>query len=301
LGYGLTGNVNEHIFLMLYGEEGRNGKDTLMSVLARVLGETVGAVSNDVIIASGKQATPGSAKPHLCSLQGKRIAWASETDKGARFDIAQVKFLTGGGSIPARHLYGEDFTFEPSHLLVLLTNNKPHADASDKAFWERLCPITFNLRFVDQPQAPNERKKDTRLGQALQAEASGILAWLVRGCLDWQKIGLQIPACILRERKAYQGEEDTLGQFLDECCVITPQAKVKAILLYARYAQWCEQNRLKAMTGTAFGLAMGKRYRRDREKHGMHYYGIGLLATDELMVKSGEGFQKLFTTARSDF
>src|SRR5205085_4031784 len=86
LGYGITGNVTEHIFLMLYGEEGRNGKDTLMARLQRVLGSTVGAVSNDVILASSsKLLTPGSAKPHLCALPGKRIVWASETSKGARF------------------------------------------------------------------------------------------------------------------------------------------------------------------------------------------------------------------------
>ena len=68
LGYGITGHVSEHVFLMLYGEEGRNGKDTLMTILQRVLGPTVGAVSNDAIIASGKFTTPGAAKPHLCAL-----------------------------------------------------------------------------------------------------------------------------------------------------------------------------------------------------------------------------------------
>src|SRR5262249_2631891 len=131
LGYGVTGHTSEHIFLMLYGEEGRNGKDTLMSVLHHVLGSAAGAVSNDVIIASGTFATRGAAKPHLCALQGKRLAWASESDRGARFDVGQVKFLTGGGAIPARQLYGRDYTFVPSHLLLLLTNHKPHADARD--------------------------------------------------------------------------------------------------------------------------------------------------------------------------
>ncbi len=198
LGYGITGHVNEHIFLMLYGEEGRNGKDTLMTRLQRVLGSTVGAVSNDVIIAgNSKFLTPGSAKPHLCALQGKRIVWASETSKGARFDVGQVKFLTGGGDIPARQLYGRDYSFAPSHLLILLTNNKPHADAQDSAFWDRICPIVFNMRFVDHPVAPNERQKDRTLGEALDRENSGILAWLVRGCLTWQRQEVHIPAAVL--------------------------------------------------------------------------------------------------------
>jgi putative DNA primase/helicase len=95
LGYGITGLVSEHVFLMLYGEEGRNGKDTLTSILHRVLGTLAGAVSNDVILASGRFASPGSAKSHLCRLQGKRLVWASEPGRGAIFDVAQVKYLTG--------------------------------------------------------------------------------------------------------------------------------------------------------------------------------------------------------------
>ncbi|MDQ2902986.1 MAG: phage/plasmid primase, P4 family, partial [Chloroflexota bacterium] len=280
LGYGISGHVIEHIFLILYGEEGRNGKDTLMSVLAKVLGNTVGAVSNDVIIASGRFTAPGSAKPHLVALQGKRIAWASETDRGACFDASQVKFLTGGGAIAARQLYGKDYSFDPSHLLVLLTNNKPHADASDRAFWSRLCPVLFNMHFVDHPIRPNEQQKDITLGKALEAEASGILAWLVRGCLAWQEHSLQIPASVLRARQDYQGEEDTLGQFFDACCVFTKQASVKASLLYERYKTWTQENTVKPMTGAAFGLELKKMVTSRRDKQGIIYEGVGLLAPD---------------------
>ncbi len=286
LGYGISGHVLEHIFLMLYGEEGRNGKDTLMSLLAKVLGSTVGAVSNDVIIASGKLATAGSAKPHLVALQGKRIAWASETDRGARFDASQVKFLTGGGAIPARQLYGKDYSFDPSHLLVLLTNNKPHADARDRSFWSRLCPILFNMRFVDRPTRPNERQKDMQLGKALEAEASGILAWLVRGCLAWQQHGLLVPASVVRARQDYQGEEDTLGQFFEACCVFAEHASVKASHLYERYKSWAQENSLKPMTGTTFGLELKKLVTCKRDLRGVLYVGIGLLTEDYVGVCS---------------
>src|SRR5579875_973267 len=277
LGYGITGHVHEHIFLVLYGEEGRNGKDTLMSCLQRVLGDLVGAVSNDVIIAGGKFLTPGSAKPHLCALQGKRIAWASETSKGARFDVGQVKFLTGGGDIPARQLYGRDYTFAPTHLLILLTNHKPHADAQDAAFWDRLCPIIFTMRFVDHPIAPNERQRDKTLHDALDAESSGILAWLVRGCLDWQREGLNIPASVLMARREYREEEDTLGHFLATCCILHEHASVKAGRLYERYKRWATENSLKAMNGNAFGLEMKKLFEQKRRNEGCVYFGIGLL------------------------
>lgn len=281
LGYGITGLVTEHIFLLLCGEEGRNGKDTLMSILQHVLGVTVGAVSNDVIISHGKMNAPGSAKPHLCSLQGKRIAWASETDKGDRFDLGQVKFLTGGGTIPARQLYGKEYAFAPSHLLVLLTNNRPHADAKDKAFWERICPITFHMRFVDHPVGPYERKKDGLVSSILKSEASGILAWLVHGCLEWQQRGLEIPASVLRERASYREEEDTFQQFLADCCVVAPGMHVKSSVLFERYKQWAEENVVKKMNGTAFGLEMKRTFQQRRNNQGSYYIGIGLSAVTQ--------------------
>jgi putative DNA primase/helicase len=73
--------------------------------------------------------------------------------------------------------------FEPSHLLILLSNHKPRADANDPAFWDRLYPIIFTVRVVHNPRLSNERHKDRHLGHALEQEASGILTGLVRGRL----------------------------------------------------------------------------------------------------------------------
>jgi putative DNA primase/helicase len=181
LGYAITGATTEHIFPILYGEEGRNGKDTLLSTLESVLGPLVGAVSNDVFIASDRLRSGGAATPHLCDLQGKWLVWGSETKQGDKLTIAQIKLLTGGGAISTRQLHGKQYTFTPTHKLLLMTNYKPHADARDKAFWSRACLIEFGIRFVDQPQAPNERRADHDVKAVLKAELSGILPGLFAG------------------------------------------------------------------------------------------------------------------------
>ncbi len=41
LGYGITGSTVHHLFAILYGEEGRNGKDTLLETIKSVLGPLV--------------------------------------------------------------------------------------------------------------------------------------------------------------------------------------------------------------------------------------------------------------------
>ena len=196
LGYGITGSTAHHVFSILYGEEGRNGKDTLLDLLKEVLGPLVGAVSNDLFVAQDKFRASGAPTPHLCDLQAKRLVWGSETRQGDKLNIAQIKLLSGGGEISTRQLHGRQYSFTPTHKLLLMTNYKPHADARDQAFWSRACLIEFGMRFVTHPHASHERQADPELKEKLKQERGGILAWLVRGCLAWQQQGLAIPPFI---------------------------------------------------------------------------------------------------------
>ena len=214
LGYGITGSTAHHVFSILYGEEGRNGKDTLLDLLKEVLGPLVGAVSNDLFVAQDTFRASGAPTPHLCDLQGKRLVWGSETRQGDKRNIAQIKLLSGGGDISTRQLRGRQYSFTPTHKLLLMTNYKPHADARDQAFWSRACLIEFGIRFVAHPHAPNERQADPGLKEKLKQERSGILAWLVRGCLAWQQQGLAISPFILLATEKYRDEEDRILQFL---------------------------------------------------------------------------------------
>lgn len=208
LGYGISGITTTHIFPILYGPQGRNGKDTLLSILRATLGALVGAVSNDVFLVRDGKRTAGAATPHLVDLQGKRLAWGSEPKEGDRLDVAQLKQLTAEGDVSARPILGHQYSFSPTHKLLLMTNYRPHASAEDDAFWSRACLIEFGIRFLTDPQAPNERKADLSLKAALLQEQSGILTWLVRGCLAWQQRGLEIPASVKVATGQYRQEDE---------------------------------------------------------------------------------------------
>jgi putative DNA primase/helicase len=278
-GCAMTGQATEHVFPIFWGPRGRNGKDTLLTAIERVLGPLAGPVSRDVILA-GKRASDAPT-PSLCSLQGMRLAWASETGQETRLNAAQVKQVTGGGSVRARKLYGNEFTFRPSHMLCLLTNYKPTAPADDAALFERIKLVPFTNRFLDDPdpQAANECKRDPRLGEKLAAEGAGILAWLVRGALAWQRDGLQTPDCVRLATTDYQQEEDLLGQFIEACCYVGDGAQVRGAALYAAYAAWAKSMNLEPLTGTAFGKRMGDRFSKKKEGT-IIYQGIGLRAPD---------------------
>ena len=267
LGYGITGSTAHHVFTILYGEEGRNGKDTLLDTLKEVLGPLVGAVSNDLFVAQDKFRASGAPTPHLCDLQGKRLVWGSETRQGDKLNIAQIKLLSGGGEISTRQLHGRQYSFIPTHKLLLMTNYKPHADARDQAFWSRACLVEFGIRFVERPHAPHERQADPELKETLKEERSGILAWLVRGCLAWQQQGLAIPASICLATEKYRDEEDRILHFLTERCVMRPEVSIKASVLYEAYKAWCEENQFgRGMNATLFGNEISRRFEKKNEK-----------------------------------
>jgi putative DNA primase/helicase len=286
LGYGITGTTTQHVFTILYGEEGRNGKDTLLHTLKEVLGPLVGAVSNDLFVAQDKFRASGAPTPHLCDLQGKRLVWGSETRQGDKLHIAQIKLLSGGGEISTRQLHGRQYSFTPTHKLLLMTNYKPHADARDAAFWSRACLLEFGMRFVERPKAQNERQADPSLKEQLRGERSGILAWLVRGCLAFQQQGLAIPSSITLATEKYRDEEDTILHFLSECCVLRPELSIKASVLYEAYKAWCEQNQFgRGMNATLFGNEISRRFEKKTTNIGRVYQGVGILTAGEGLVK----------------
>lgn len=252
LGYGITGNVNEHIFLMLYGEEKSDGRDTLVHVLEYVLGKMVGVVPHNVLIPNGHPATPEMTRDLLMSLQGKRIARIDENSEESRFISTEIKRLTEGGAIVARQRYSREYSFLPTHLLLLFTSRWPEADPIDGAFWERLCPLSFNIRFVDAPVRPNERKSDPRLCTALEAEASGILAWLVRGTLEWMRFGLAIPESVLKARRGHGRSESPIQDFVRQCCHLEAEAHTPTNQLYKLYKRWANENKIEPVSNKQF-------------------------------------------------
>ncbi len=279
LGYGITGLCTEHVLPVLWGE-GRNGKDTLLSTLKHVLGPLADPVSHSVLIDTGKDAR--SATPHLVDLQGKRLVWVSETAEGERLNTGLVKLLTGGGSVPARGLYERHIRrIEPQYLVLLVTNNKPHASADDYALWKRLLLIPFTQKFVGNPTRPDEHQHDLHLLEKLKAESGGILAWLVRGCLEWQRIGLRPPETVRAATEAYQADEDVLGRFLEEECKADPTMEAKASTLYRAYKGWVEEYGLgRPMSLTAFAKRILRRFEKRQDRRGVFYQGIGLLSDE---------------------
>ena len=277
LGYGITGSTADHVHPILYGK-GRNGKGTLLETLKHVLGDLAFKTKAETLLDQGPRAS-GSADSDTLALRGKRLVWASETNEGRRLNAGKLKELSGGDTLNARGVYAKyPVEFRPTHLLLLMTNEKPHAPAGDYALWQRLHLIPFNVSFVNDPDPdrPNERKADPDLPEKLRRETSGILAWLVRGCLAWQAEGLNPPQIIRDATQEYRNSEDLVSQFVNDCCEVSPTHEVKASDLYGAYKTWAEENGLRAMANQRFGKELAGRFDRYRDTRGNKYIGLYL-------------------------
>ena len=239
LGYAITGKTTDHVAPIMYGDEGRNGKDTLLNTLYRILGPQLAKpVSKDVVIEAGRRNNSGRPTPELFDLRGARLVWVNETEETDRLKAAQIKEITGGGVISCRPLHGNQVTFTATHKVLLVTNNKPHAPSSDTALWERIALIPYTQRFIANPTRPNERKADRDLHTHLMREASGILTWLVQGSMRWVDEGLTRPSAITAASAEYRSEMDNIAQWIEEECVEGPGEVCLTSRLYESYREW---------------------------------------------------------------
>ena len=279
VGYCLTGNVREQILPIFWGN-GSNGKTTLIDTLMRVLGEDYAVrAPRDLLLAHKGDQHPTK----LARLFGRRLAVCSESPEGGALDEALVKDLTGGDVMTARGMHENYWQFRPTHKVLLVTNHKPVVRGTDEGIWRRPRLIPFGAYFWDPAMPedvalglPEAYRKDTVVGEKLLAERGGILAWAVEGCLDWQSRGLGAAAAVTDATGEYRAEQDTLGGFLKEECLLEAGRSVKVSELYDTYMLWCRRVNETFVTSRVFGTALGRRGFERYTSNGVWYRGIGL-------------------------
>jgi P4 family phage/plasmid primase-like protien len=275
-GYLLAGSTNEQVFVFCFGM-GANGKSVLADTLRFILGDYARAIAAETLTESKRQA--GSATPDLAELIGARLAMSAETEDGAALAESLIKSLVAGDTMTVRKLYAAPVQFTPQFKLMMLGNHKPVIRGNDYGIWRRVRLIPFKRTFK-----PEER--DSALLDKLKAEAAHILAWMVEGCLDWQRRGLaDIPVTIQQATGEYQEEQDLIGRWLAECCTLSPRDETLSTELYANYKNWCLDNGLRPASNVSLGRRLSERGFNSRKSHGRMMWG-GLSVNDSTYADS---------------
>jgi len=223
LGYSLSGDVGEQCLFICHGP-GANGKSTALETVRHVLRDYAAHAQTDTFMRVGQR----GADNDLARLRGARFVTCIESGEARKLDEERIKQLTGGDTITARFLYHEPFEFRPALKLWVACNDKPRVSGNDDAIWRRLKLIPFDV------QIP-EAERDGTLPERLRMEAAGILAWMVEGCAEWQRGGLRPPAAVVAQSAQWRADENEVGRFLEERCLVADFAKVQAGALYEAY------------------------------------------------------------------
>lgn len=288
LGYGLITERRDHIFTIMWGEHGRNGKDTLIKLVTHVLGQTLSGDAPVEMLLQTQQVRNSSApSPDVLTLRGMCIAWINEAEEGQRFALANLKKLTGGGYITARGLHDKlQTTWLQTHLPIMTTNELPKAKADDAAFWSRALIIKWPLSFVERPEQPYERPADKDLTEKIGAEAKGVLARMVRGSMEYLRDGLKIPDKVRQWTREQRASWDDVGLFISEWCISeSHQAnpdnytlKVSATDLHEAFCIWYARyrDRRYSISAKKFAEALNKKDIAYKRSNGSWRLGIAL-------------------------
>jgi putative DNA primase/helicase len=246
-GYGMTGDTSEQCLAFLYGG-GANGKSTFLDTMQELLGDYAQTAAPELLTSRGGDRHP----TELADLFGARWVSSIEVDEGKRLAETLVKQMTGGDKMKARFMRTDFFQWSPTHKLILAANHKPEIRGTDYAIWRRIRLIPFDITIP-------ESERDGDLPAKLRAELSGILNWAVAGCLEWQQQGLREPETIRQATEEYRQEQDVLGLFLEDRCIVDPQAFVNSGVLFKVYSAWCETSGSAPVTTTAFGRRLAEK------------------------------------------
>lgn len=237
LGMCLTGDICARVFPIFYGS-GSNGKSVCLDTIREMMGDYALTAPEDLLTEKSYHVHP----TEIATLAGRRLVTLDETKPNMRLRTALVKRMTGDRTLQGRFMKQDFFEFHTTHKTILITQNKPRIDETANAIWDRIHLLLWGYRIPDQ-------ERDPHLLDRLKSEWSGILQWLIEGCLAWQKEGSKLlpPDVVKIATENYRKESDPLADFIEEILLLNmpAESRIRKSELRSAYDQWAKQNNVK--------------------------------------------------------
>ena len=263
----LTGETRSAEFLLIAHGEGDNGKSTLFNFLLRILGTYGTQLDPDVLT--------GDAPYEKVKVRAKLFALLAEWEQGQILSPAELKRLCSSDPITARAIYKAPIVFTPTHSTAMFTNHLPIIRSTDHGTWKRLGFLKFANHVP-----PGDPRRDPYLSDKLDAEADGVMAWLVGGAVEYLANGVGTCSDVDDAKAEYRVSTDLLGQFLDERTIIGKTERCNKAAFYQVFRNWMLANGHQPWTAQTLGRSLRERGvigPEERRSNGIRYYlGINI-------------------------
>lgn len=264
---------NRHQLLYIWHGAGANGKSTLLQAILYAVGDYGRVIPRDALIGSERRAS-GERRIALAALEGVRLGVLEEFEDGAELSPVALKHLVSNLTMQVRGLYEQYRDISIRTTPIVATNLKPHLREHTHGVWRRLRLVPFAVTIP-----PDQR--DPSLPRQLQAEADGVLRWMLDGLQDyWARGGrLDEPQQVWAATDEYRREIDPLATFLEERCEMGTHYCAFASELYEAYRAWWQQvgEESALMSQTRFGRELRARgFLSTRERNTKRKLWMGL-------------------------
>ncbi|MDM3900428.1 phage/plasmid primase, P4 family [Mycobacteroides abscessus] len=224
-GYLLSGRTDLQKMLMLIGPP-RSGKGTIDKIITHLIGR-----DNHMGMTAREFTSPFG----MAALKTKSLAVFSDermAANGKQF-VEQAIQIIGEDEVSVAEKYKGTVSMRLPTRLMLMSNEVPTLPDASRAITKRLIVLEIKNSFY--------QKEDIGLLAALKTELSAILTWALDG-LD----RLTEVSKFTETNSALLGLLDEgsspISQFVDEKCVLSPEARIPKDRLYDAWRLWCQDN-----------------------------------------------------------
>lgn len=235
---------------VLYGSE-RTGKTSLITLLVNALGTYAHAA--DPRLLAGAENTHASV---IYALKGRRLSFIDEGPRRGHVATERLKQLTGGGALTGNAMRANPITFNPTHTLIMSTNDEPQI--SDAALRARMRVIPCE---GDQDAVRAARGAITPA--VWTAEAPGVLAAMMAQTSAWlaapaSALNSSAPAALVAFTHELAATQDPIAEWVEEC-TRPDEHGTKARELYRAFAAWHEGSAVHRRRPLATETRWGRR------------------------------------------
>jgi P4 family phage/plasmid primase-like protien len=239
----LDGNPDQKFHL--WTGSGGNGKSILVNNLIKaVFGDYYNPIDSTLI--TNRRGASNAASPDKMRLKGRRICVMNEPEGDDSIKVGQMKELTGADTINARGLFQDMISFKPQFKLFMLCNKKPIIPSTDGGTWRRIRVVPFEMKFVENPTAPNERKMNRSLEYTIGKYAEIFAAILID---QYKKIrvdgnvSIPEPDKVKLSTTEYQKSSDLIADFIGDRIefVNDPKSYIMVKDMHDEYKRWLKE------------------------------------------------------------